>query len=147
MIALLQRTSEASVEIGGEVAGSIGHGVVVFLGVCKGDGDAAAVKLADKTAGYRILAGDTGRPDKSVAETPGAGLLVISQFTLAADTGKGRRADYGPAAAPAEAERLYALYVARLRERGLTVATGRFGADMRVRLVNEGPVTFWLEVT
>lgn len=146
MIALLQRVAGAAVTVEGVEIGAVDEGVLVLLGVKKGDTDDVARTLADKTADFRILAGADGRPDVSLSGRPSAGALVVSQFTLAADTTRGRRADYGPAAPAAEAERLYESFVARLRDRGVAVATGRFGADMRVRLVNDGPVTFWLEV-
>jgi D-tyrosyl-tRNA(Tyr) deacylase len=146
VIALLQRVSEASVRVEGKTVGAISKGVVVFLGVVKGDDETVAAKLADKVADFRILAGDDGRPNKSLVETGDSAALVVSQFTLAADTQKGRRADYGPAAPGPVAKALYEEFVAKLRTRGVRVETGVFGADMKVALVNDGPVTFWLEL-
>jgi D-tyrosyl-tRNA(Tyr) deacylase len=146
MIALLQRVSRASVEVERETVGAIGHGVLVFLGVTAADTEESCDKLAGKVADFRILEGPNGKPDKSLVETEGAAVLVVSQFTLAADTDKGRRADYGPAAKAAPAKALYERFVEQLRQRSLPVETGRFGADMKVHLINDGPVTFWLEV-
>ena len=145
MIALLQRVSEASVVVGGEVVGQIGHGVLVFLGVTATDTPAVCDKLAGKVADFRILEGPNGKPAKSLLETEGAAVLVVSQFTLAADTNKGRRADYGRAAKAEPAQAQYERFIDKLRERRLNVASGRFGADMKVHLINDGPVTFWLE--
>ena len=146
MIAVLQRVSEASVEVENRIVAAIEYGVLVFVAVMAADGAQQAVRLADRVADFRILPGPDGRPAYSTAETPGAALLVVSQFTLGANTRKGRRADYGPVAKPEPARRLVDSFVHRLRERELPVQTGVFGADMRVRLCNEGPVTFRLEV-
>lgn len=143
--ALLQRVTEAAVWVDGEVAGAIGPGLLVLLGVERGDGDAACRKLADKVAGYRVFADGEGRMNLSVVDAGGA-VLVVSQFTLAADTRKGLRPSFSPAAEPSEAERLYEVFAARLGEAGVEVATGRFGAAMQVSLCNDGPVTFLLEV-
>ncbi len=143
--ALLQRVTEAAVRVDGEVAGAIGPGLLVLLGVERGDGDTACRKLADKVAGYRVFADGEGRMNLSVADAGGA-VLVVSQFTLAADTRKGLRPSFSPAADPSEAERLYEAFAARLAEAGIEVATGRFGAAMQVSLCNDGPVTFLLEV-
>ncbi len=147
MIALLQRVSRASVEVAGEVKGAIGPGVLVLLGVVRSDDEAIAERLADKVAHYRILAGDDGRPDRSLLDTPDAAALVVSQFTLGANTRKGRRPDYGPTAPAAQAQSLYTTFVRALAARGVPVEQGIFGADMQVALVNDGPVTFWLEVS
>ena len=145
MIALLQRVSEARVEIAGETVGATGPGLLVLLGVERGDAEAEAVRLVERVLGYRVFEDDAGRMNRALADT-GGGLLVVPQFTLAADTRKGRRASFTPAAAPADGERLFAAFVSVARVRHADVATGRFGADMRVHLVNDGPVTFWLQV-
>ena len=146
MIALLQRVASARVEVAGQTVGAIGAGLLVLLGVERGDGDAEAARLAERVLGYRVFEDDAGRMNRSLGET-GGGLLVVPQFTLAADTRKGTRASFTPAAPPAEGERLYEAFVARARTAHAEVATGRFGADMQVHLVNDGPVTFWLQVT
>lgn len=146
MKVLLQRVSSASVTVGGEAVSAIGPGLLVFVGVEPGDGDDQLAWLADKTLGLRIFP-DTVRPmNLSVVDTGGE-LLVVSQFTLAADTSRGKRPGFSGAAPPALAETLYQRFVARLRDRYATdrVRTGRFGADMQVSLVNDGPVTFLLE--
>ncbi|HEY5790626.1 MAG TPA: D-aminoacyl-tRNA deacylase [Gammaproteobacteria bacterium] len=145
MIALLQRVSSARVEVAGATLGAIRCGLLVLLGVERGDGEAEAARLLERVLGYRVFADDAGRMNRSLAET-GGGLLVVPQFTLAADTRKGTRASFTPAAAPDEGARLYELFVARARTAHGDVATGRFGADMQVHLVNDGPVTFWLQV-
>ena len=149
MRALIQRVSEASVSIGdtetGNVeAGSIGAGLVVLLGVAEGDDDADARYLVDKIANMRIFADQQGRFNFSALDVGGE-LLVVSQFTLYADTRRGRRPDFTRAAGPDEANRLYELTVEMFREKGLRVATGRFQAYMRVRLVNDGPVTIMVD--
>ena len=140
MRAVVQRVSSARVEIDGEVAGSINRGLLVLLGVGRGDSEKQAHWLADKIAGLRILEDDAGKMNLSVEEVGGS-LLVVSQFTLYADCRKGRRPSFTGAAPPQEADRLYQVVVERLRERGLPVATGVFQAMMQVHLVNDGPVT------
>jgi D-aminoacyl-tRNA deacylase len=142
--AVLQRVRRGEVRSGDDTLGSIGAGLVVFVGVERGDGTGDAEALSDKVATLRIFQDDDGRMNRSVEETGGA-LLVVSQFTLLADTRRGRRPSFEKAAAPAEAEALYDRFVAALRARGLTVATGRFGAMMEVGLVNDGPVTILLD--
>ena len=144
MRALIQRVTEASVSIDDDVVGSIGTGLVVLLGVADGDTDADAQYLADKIANMRIFADDQGRFNLSSLDV-GAELLVVSQFTLYADTRRGRRPDFTRAAAPDEANRLYQVACGMLRDKGLTVATGRFQAYMRVQLVNDGPVTILVD--
>lgn len=144
MIALIQRVSSASVSIDGEVSGAIDKGVLLLLGVQRGDDDAKLQKLLDKVLAYRIFPDDSGRMNLNLLEAGGE-LLVVSQFTLAADTRKGTRPGFSSAAAPADAEALYEVFCVRAAER-VTTATGRFGADMQVSLINDGPVTFWLEV-
>lgn len=146
MIGLLQRVSRASVTVAGEVVGRIDAGLLVLLGVERGDSVAEADRLLERLLTYRVFEDDTGRMNRSVLDT-GGGLLVVSQFTLAADTHKGTRAGFQTAAPPDEAERLYEYLVASARRRVATVATGRFGAMMQVDLTNDGPVTFWLQVS
>ncbi len=145
MIALIQRVSEASVRVGGETLGRIGPGLVALVGVERGDGDACVARLVERVLGYRVFADAEGRMNRSLVDIDG-GLLAVPQFTLAADTKKGTRPGFSGAAAPAEGERLFARFVAVARERHARVETGRFGADMKLSLVNDGPVTFWLQV-
>jgi D-tyrosyl-tRNA(Tyr) deacylase len=142
--ALLQRVSEASVSVAGHEISRIGPGLLVLLGVVAHDDRAAAARLADKTLGLRIFR-DAAKPmNRSVVDVEGE-ILVVSQFTLAADTSRGRRPSFVAAAPPTEAEALYEHYVAQLAKGCGTVRTGQFGADMQVRLVNDGPVTILLE--
>jgi len=141
---LLQRVTRASVTVGEETVGSIGPGLVVFLGVGAGDTEADARLLADKLLHLRIFADDASKFNRSALDTR-AGILVVSQFTLYADARKGRRPSFTEAAPPALAESLYNRVVELLRASGLTVASGRFAAHMRVELVNDGPVTIWLD--
>jgi D-tyrosyl-tRNA(Tyr) deacylase len=162
VIGLLQRVGEARVDVDGETVGAIGRGLLVFVGVQKGDDEARAERLLERLLGYRVFPDATGRMNLSLRDLcagssvergsgPGfgagsaGGLLLVPQFTLAADTKKGTRASFTSAAAPADGERLFDLLVQRARATHAPVATGRFGADMQVRLVNDGPVTFWLE--
>ena len=140
----MQRVSSARVEIDGEVAGSIGRGLLVLLGVGQGDSEKQAHWLADKIAGLRIFEDEAGKMNLSVEEVGGSA-LVVSQFTLYADCRKGRRPSFTRAAPPDEADRLYQVFVNRLKERGLPVSTGVFQAMMQVHLVNEGPVTVLVE--
>ena len=144
MRALLQRVTRASVIVGEETVGSIGPGLVVFLGVGAGDTEADARLLADKLLQLRIFSDDAGKFNRSALDTR-AGILVVSQFTLYADARKGRRPSFTEAAPPVLAESLYNRVVDLLRASGLTVETGRFAAHMRVELVNDGPVTIWLD--
>ena len=143
MIGLLQRVTEARVEVGGGPVGEIGPGLLVLGGVERGDGERAADRLLERLLGYRVFADVEGKMNLNVREI-GGGLLLVPQFTLAADTGKGMRPSFTPAAPPAEGERLFAYLVEQARRRHTPVATGRFGAHMRVSLTNDGPVTFWL---
>ena len=145
MIALLQRVAVAEVRVADEVVGAIGPGLAVFVAVERGDGEAQAVRLLERMVNYRVFPDAEGRMNRSLTEH-GGGLLLVSQFTLAADTRKGNRASFTPAAAPSEGERLFAYLVERARDASLSVATGRFGADMQIALVNDGPVTFLLRV-
>lgn len=144
MRAVVQRVSSASVQVDGEVVGAVERGALVLLGVLEGDGEREVSQLADKVAGFRYFPDEEGRMNLSAAEV-GAGLLVVSQFTLAADGRKGRRPSFDKAADPARAEELYELFVSHLKGLGLPVSTGRFGATMEVELVNDGPVTFVLD--
>jgi D-tyrosyl-tRNA(Tyr) deacylase len=142
--ALLQRASRAEVRVDREVVGSIDHGLVVLLGVGPDDDEATARALARQVAELRIFRDDAGRTNLSLVDV-GGDALVVSQFTLYADTSRGRRPGFTGAAPPALAERLYLVFAEALRALGTTVATGRFGAEMAVELVNDGPFTIWLD--
>ena len=144
MRAVVQRVSRAAVRVGGEVPGEIGPGLLVLLGVAAGDRDEDAERLAGKIARLRIFENEEGRFDRSLLETAGS-TLVVSQFTLLADTGKGNRPSFTAAAAPERAEPLYERFCERLRALGVPVETGVFGARMQVELVNDGPVTLILD--
>ena len=144
MRAVVQRASEALVSVGGEMVGSIGHGVVVLLGVASEDAATDAERLAGKVARLRIFENDDGRFDHALVDVGGAA-LVISQFTLIADTRKGNRPSFTGAARPEEAEPLYECFCAALRREGIQVVQGVFGARMEVALVNDGPVTIVLD--
>lgn len=145
MKALIQRVSAAGVNVGGEPVAEIGRGLLVLLGVERGDDHVRCRRLVDKVCRYRVFADDQGRMNCSVADIGGE-LLVVSQFTLAADTRKGLRPSFTPAAEPAEAEALYREFVELASTRVDKVATGVFGADMQVSLCNDGPVTFLIDV-
>jgi D-tyrosyl-tRNA(Tyr) deacylase len=140
MRAVVQRVSRASVRVGEQVVGEIGPGLLVLLGVAAGDGAGEAERLAGKVARLRLFENEAGRFDRSLLDTGGAA-LVVSQFTLIADTAKGNRPSFAGAAAPEAAEPLYERFCAALRELGVPVETGAFGARMAVELVNHGPVT------
>ena len=144
MRALLQRVSRAEVRVDGARVGEIGRGLVVLVGVGPDDVDAVADVLARQVAELRIFADDEGRTNLSLLGVAG-GALVVSQFTLFADTRRGRRPGFTGAAPPDQAERLYERFAAALSELGVPVATGRFGASMEVELVNDGPFTIWLD--
>jgi D-tyrosyl-tRNA(Tyr) deacylase len=145
LIALVQRVAHARVTVAGEELGGVGRGVLALLGVERGDGPREAERLAERVLGYRLFPDGEGRMNLSLSQVAG-GLLIVPQFTLAADTSSGTRAGFSRAAAPEEGERLYEAFVGACRARHGEVATGRFGADMQVSLVNDGPVTFWLQV-
>ncbi len=141
---VLQRVKEASVEVDGKVIGQIGPGLLVFVGVGKGDSERDAVFLADRVLGLRIFEDTAGKMNLSVKDVQGE-ILVISQFTLYGSTLKGRRPSFDAAAPPEHARVLYELFLQELRRSGLTIESGIFGARMKVSLVNDGPVTFILE--
>jgi len=144
MRAVLQRVSRASVAVDETTIGAIGRGLLVFLGVGQSDTEDDARHLVDKVVNLRVFPDKDGRLDRSVLDIRGD-LLVVSQFTLYADTRRGRRPSFSEAGAPADAQALYDRAVNVFRETGLTVATGRFAAMMQVELVNDGPVTIWLD--
>lgn len=144
MIGLIQRVTQAQVDVGDETTGAIGQGILLLLGVQKEDDEAAADKLLHKVLNYRIFADDNGKMNQSLLDIGGE-LLVVSQFTLAADTQKGLRPSFSSAGSPQLAEQLYEYLVDRATAQ-VSTATGRFAADMKVSLCNDGPVTFWLDV-
>ena len=150
MIALIQRVSQARVVIDGQTVGQIGAGLLVLVCAERGDGQAQADKLLDKILKLRIFGDDAGKMNRSVQDLDGrgsaGGLLLVSQFTLAADTASGNRPGFGNAAPPDEGRRLYDHLVARARAAHAVVQTGQFGADMQVHLVNDGPVTIPLRI-
>jgi D-tyrosyl-tRNA(Tyr) deacylase len=144
MRAVLQRVCQAEVTVDGDRVAAIGAGLLIFLGVGIGDGETDASGLADKIAGLRIFADAAGKMNLDVSDTAGE-ILVVSQFTLYGDCRKGRRPGFAAAAPPATAKQLYAAFIARLRQKGLIVAEGIFQAEMRVSLINDGPVTMLLD--
>jgi D-tyrosyl-tRNA(Tyr) deacylase len=145
MIGLLQRVSAASVSVDGAVIGAIGHGLMVLVCAEKGDTEREADALLGKLLGYRVFSDEAGKMNRSLADVEG-GLLLVPQFTLAADTRSGTRPSFSPAAAPADGRRLFDHAVRQARARHAIVETGQFGADMQVTLTNDGPVTFWLRI-
>jgi|TARA_B110000240_G_scaffold99986_2_gene113255 D-tyrosyl-tRNA(Tyr) deacylase len=144
MKALLQRVSQAKVEVNGKCIGQIDHGILLLLGVDKADDQAKADQLLHKVLHYRFFGDADGKMNNNVQQVAGS-VLVVSQFTLVADTKKGLRPGFSSAAAPALGEQMYDYFVAQAQQK-ITVATGQFGADMQVSLTNDGPVTFMLEV-
>ncbi|AWK40234.1 D-tyrosyl-tRNA(Tyr) deacylase [Photorhabdus laumondii subsp. laumondii] len=145
MIALIQRVTQANVVVKNEVVGEIGHGLLVLLGVEKGDDQQKAKRLCEKVIGYRIFSDEQDKMNLNVQQIGGS-LLVVSQFTLAADTQKGMRPSFSGGAAPDKADELYRYFVEQCRQSGVKTEIGRFAADMKVSLTNDGPVTFWLQV-
>lgn len=146
MIGLLQRVSEASVTVESEVVGAIKRGLLVLVGVQRDDGPAQAARLAERLLAYRVFPDDRGRMNRDVTQV-GGGVLLVPQFTLAADTRKGNRASFARAADPQQGRALFEELTRAMRGLWPDVATGVFGAHMAVHLVNDGPVTFWLETT
>ena len=146
MIAMLQRVSQASVVVDGQLIGAIASGLLVLVCAEKGDSEREADLLLAKLLGYRVFGDAAGKMNLSITDVAG-GLLLVPQFTLAADTKSGTRPSFTPAAAPADGQRLFDYFVAQARTRHGKVDTGQFGADMQVSLTNDGPVTFWLQVT
>ena len=144
MRALIQRVGQARVDIAGETVAEIGNGMLVLFCAMQGDGDEQAQFLARKVANLRIFESEPGKMNLSVLASEGSA-LVVSQFTLAADTSRGNRPGFSYAAPPDEGERLYKLFAASLAEHGVPVQTGRFGHEMQVHLVNDGPVTIWID--
>ena len=145
MIGLLQRVSAASVRVDGAIVGAIERGILVLAGVERGDTEAQAARLAERLLGYRVFADAEGKMNLSVQDIVG-GVLLVPQFTLAADTSKGMRASFTSAAAPDDGRKLFDRLLAQVRAKHANVACGVFGADMQVQLTNDGPVTFWLRV-
>ena len=145
MIALIQRVSEAAVRVDGQTVGQIGPGLLALIGIAREDTADKTQRLLDKLLGYRIFSDEAGKMNRSLKDT-GGGLLLVSQFTLAADTGKGTRPSFTSAAAPDIALQYFDQMISQARSMHPVVETGVFGADMKVSLVNDGPVTFWLEV-
>ena len=145
MIGLLQRVTAASVRVDGATVGAIERGILVLAGVERGDTEAQAARLAERLLGYRVFADADGKMNRSVRDVAG-GVLLVPQFTLAADTSKGMRASFTSAAAPDEGRRLFDRLLGHVRATHANVACGVFGADMQVQLTNDGPVTFWLRV-
>jgi D-tyrosyl-tRNA(Tyr) deacylase len=145
MIGLLQRVSSAAVVVDGAQVGAIDAGLMVLVCAERGDTEKEADALLHKLLGYRVFADEAGKMNRSVTDVAG-GLLLVPQFTLAADTKSGTRPSFTPAAAPADGARLFEYFVRQARLRHPQVATGQFGADMKVSLTNDGPVTFWLQV-
>jgi D-tyrosyl-tRNA(Tyr) deacylase len=143
VIALIQRVGEARVTVADDTVGAIGRGILAFVGVERGDSEARAQRLLERILGYRLFPDAEGRMNRSLRDV-GGGLLLVSQFTLVADTKKGARPSFSSAASPEEGRRLFEHLVALARASHPDVATGRYGADMQVALVNDGPVTFWL---
>lgn len=145
MIGLLQRISEARVDVSGETIGAVGRGLLVLVGIQHGDDEATADRLLTRLLGYRVFPDDDGKMNLSLADIDG-GLLLVPQFTLAADTRKGTRPSFSSAAAPDLSQKLFEYLLGKARSSHSQVGTGKFGADMSVTLTNDGPVTFWLEV-
>ena len=146
MIALLQRVTGADVKVAGEPVGVIGAGIVALIGIERGDTEVEMLLLAERVTNYRMFNDAQGKMNLSVKETRGQ-ILAVPQFTLAADTNSGARPSFSTAASPENAERLFKRFVEKIQEWAPRVATGQFGANMQLSLVNDGPVTFWLQVS
>ena len=144
MRALIQRVTEASVEVEGQIVGQTGPGLLILVCAMRGDDETAADKLAARIAKLRIFHDENGKMNRSLLDI-GGGALVVSQFTLAADTRSGNRPGFSTAAAPEDGRRLYEYFSDSLRSQGITTDNGRFGAEMKVRLLNDGPVTIWMD--
>lgn len=145
MIGLLQRVSRAQVTVGGVTIAAIDHGLLVLVGIQQHDGEREAHRLLERLLGYRVFPDDAGRMNLNLCQT-GGGLMLVPQFTLVADTRSGMRPSFTPAASPQDGQRLFGFLVEQARQKHRLVGIGQFGADMQVELVNDGPVTFWLEV-
>jgi len=145
LIALIQRVRSARVEVDNQITGQIEQGILVLLGVEKGDDETKLNRLVDRVMGYRIFEDEHGKMNLNVQQVGGK-LLVVSQFTLPADTKKGMRPSFSSAASPELGQAMYDQFITRCRAKGMETETGRYAADMQVHLVNDGPVTFWLQV-
>jgi D-tyrosyl-tRNA(Tyr) deacylase len=145
VIVLIQRVAEARVAVGGETVGEIGRGILALVGVERGDGEAEAARLVERVLAYRIFPDDEGKMNRSLLDIEG-GLLAVSQFTLVADTKSGTRPGFSRGAAPEEGKKLFELFLQKAKEKIPSTQSGVYGADMQVSLVNDGPVTFWLQV-
>ncbi len=144
MRALIQRVTEAKVVVDGDIIGKVGEGLLILICAMQGDDDPDSAKLAQKIAKLRIFRDDQGRMNLSLADVGGAA-LIVSQFTLGADTSRGNRPGFSQAAPPEEGERLYEAFITDMKALGIAVETGQFGADMKVSLTNDGPVTIWMD--
>lgn len=145
MIGLIQRVSEASVTVDNEITGKIGHGLLLLLGVEKHDGSTEIEKMANKISNYRLFSDKDGKMNLNVQQVKGQ-VLVVSQFTLVADTQKGNRPGFSRGASPEHGKAIYLQFIQALKNKGLPVETGQFGSDMKVALINDGPVTFQFQV-
>ena len=145
MIALIQRVQHANVEVDGKIIGTIGEGILALVGVEKEDDDVKAQRLLERLLNYRIFTDNDDKMNLSLCDTSG-GLLLVPQFPLAADTQKGNRPSFSSAATPDQGQKLFDFFVQQAKENYSNVETGQFGADMKVSLLNDGPVTFWLQV-
>jgi len=146
MIALIQRVSQAVVTVDGKETGRIGTGLITLIGVERNDAEAHADRLLQRLLSYRVFADNQGKMNRSISDIQGE-LLLVPQFTLAADTSSGTRPGFSTAASPPDAKTLFDYFVSKARDSHTVVATGTFGADMKVTLTNDGPVTFWLQVS
>ncbi|MCO6523608.1 MAG: D-tyrosyl-tRNA(Tyr) deacylase [Candidatus Schmidhempelia sp.] len=145
MIALIQRVKSANVMVENQVIGEIKHGLLIFLGVEQEDNENQAIRLCERVLGYRIFSDENGKMNLNVQQVGGS-VLIISQFTLAADTKKGMRPSFTKGAKPDKAKRLYEFFIQQCHNANIVTQTGQFGADMQVSLINDGPTTFWLQI-